>query len=297
MISFRYHIVSLVAVFLALGLGILVGTTVINTATVGVLRRQVRALDGNLDEARRDITELRAERDQSRQLLDDLSPRALAGRLAQRPVVLVYDGPTGRWRDVVRDGLQAAGAQIAGTIALTDRWKLEGSGGDELARIVQETLGSFEPGPAPAETALTVAGRRALDDGGQSLIRRLRDAGFLESHATEVRESFPPPGSLFVAFASDFPRTAGQPRWLGAFAKGLGEVAGTLVVTSSPDDYSGVTILREADVNQPKLATFDSGAATHGRATAVLSLEAAAAARGGHFGTERGRRVAPEPSG
>ena len=38
MISLRYHIVSLVAVFLALALGIVVGSTVLQEGTVSVLR-------------------------------------------------------------------------------------------------------------------------------------------------------------------------------------------------------------------------------------------------------------------
>ena len=38
MISLRYHIVSLVAVFLALALGIVVGSTVLQEGTVSALR-------------------------------------------------------------------------------------------------------------------------------------------------------------------------------------------------------------------------------------------------------------------
>ncbi len=44
MISFRYHLVSIIAVFLALALGIVVGTTALNGPITKDLRHQVDAL-------------------------------------------------------------------------------------------------------------------------------------------------------------------------------------------------------------------------------------------------------------
>lgn len=41
MISFRYHVVSLVGVFLALALGIVIGTTALNGPVTSDLRHQV----------------------------------------------------------------------------------------------------------------------------------------------------------------------------------------------------------------------------------------------------------------
>ena len=47
MISFRYHIVSIIAVFLALALGIVVGTTALNGPITKDLRHQVDSLKGD----------------------------------------------------------------------------------------------------------------------------------------------------------------------------------------------------------------------------------------------------------
>ena len=44
MISFRYHIVSIIAVFLALALGIVVGTTALNGPITSNLRSEVDTL-------------------------------------------------------------------------------------------------------------------------------------------------------------------------------------------------------------------------------------------------------------
>ena len=46
MINFRFHIVSLIAVFLALALGIVMGATVVNRAIVDRLNRHSDGLHG-----------------------------------------------------------------------------------------------------------------------------------------------------------------------------------------------------------------------------------------------------------
>ena len=52
MINFRYHLVSIVAVFLALGIGIIMGTAVIDRAVVDRLERQQDDLDKRIDDVR-----------------------------------------------------------------------------------------------------------------------------------------------------------------------------------------------------------------------------------------------------
>ncbi|MBV9664035.1 MAG: copper transporter, partial [Actinobacteria bacterium] len=44
MINFRYHLVSLTAVFLALAIGIAMGATVVDQATVKLLRSQLESV-------------------------------------------------------------------------------------------------------------------------------------------------------------------------------------------------------------------------------------------------------------
>ncbi len=62
MVNFRFHIVSLIAVFLALGLGILMGSTVVKGAIVDRLDREI-------DQVRKESDNLR---NANRQTNDDL---------------------------------------------------------------------------------------------------------------------------------------------------------------------------------------------------------------------------------
>ncbi|MDP9436336.1 MAG: copper transporter, partial [Actinomycetota bacterium] len=89
MVDFRYHLVSIIAVFLALAVGIVVGTTTLNGPVlndledrVAGLTRDKRALESDL----RDAQQLGAQQEQAVGLL---APDVVDGRLAGQRVVLV----------------------------------------------------------------------------------------------------------------------------------------------------------------------------------------------------------------
>lgn len=297
MISLRYHVVSLVAVFLALGVGILVGTIVLDSVTVSTLEGRLSDLRSSLHDARTNIDDLRHEQEQANAFIEQLGPSAVAGRLAGRRVVIIYDGQNGRWRDSIRDALTQAGAEITGTLTLTDRWKLDVPGApEELRSHVGATLGAFEPGESPAETALDMLGRRLFDEDGHALLRRLIEKKFLDVAGADVRSAWPADGTLVVAFASDWPKASPVPGWLAALTRGTALVTGTLVASGTPDGGSAVGVLRHAADPPPSLATLDSGEAKFAKIVSVFALESAARGRGGHFGAERGRRLLPEQS-
>ncbi|HET7720262.1 MAG TPA: copper transporter, partial [Acidimicrobiales bacterium] len=64
MINLRYHIVSLVAVFLALGLGIVMGTTVIDRVTVDALNDRLDTVQRSQGAVREENGRLKAQVDQ-----------------------------------------------------------------------------------------------------------------------------------------------------------------------------------------------------------------------------------------
>lgn len=62
MIHFRYHLVSLIAVFLALAIGVAMGATVINSAVVDALRSQVSSAERRADNVKRENDQLKNDR-------------------------------------------------------------------------------------------------------------------------------------------------------------------------------------------------------------------------------------------
>src|SRR4029453_10112802 len=88
-ISLRYHIVSLVAVFLALALGIVVGSTVLQEGTVSVLRATgERGRPGSEKNSRENVA-LKQDKARLEAFGAAYLPELIQGRLKGRPVVLV----------------------------------------------------------------------------------------------------------------------------------------------------------------------------------------------------------------
>lgn len=120
MINFRFHLVSLVAIFLALGVGVAMGASFVDRATVETLRDRLDQLEGNYRDRGGQIDELRAAlrgQDERVAALAAEGSTLLAGRLAQRNVVLV--APAGMDDDAVDatwSVLRSAGANRAGTL-------------------------------------------------------------------------------------------------------------------------------------------------------------------------------------
>lgn len=114
MFSFRYHAISLVAVFLALGIGVLLGVSIGEGGLVSGARKSLEnSLRGDLDNERSKVAEARRElgiRDNfERQaypgLVADLLPGFHVGILA------VGKLPSG-YAEAIREAVEPAGAQI-----------------------------------------------------------------------------------------------------------------------------------------------------------------------------------------
>ena len=131
MISFRFHLVSIVAVFLALAIGIIVGSTVIDRAIVEGLRNRVDEVSANLDERQAANDALSGEVDQLQTWVTDAGPFAVDGRLQGAFTVLITDagvdeGPVDRTLEL----LDQAGARVRGVLTVDGSWTL----GDDETR-------------------------------------------------------------------------------------------------------------------------------------------------------------------
>jgi hypothetical protein len=125
MINIRYHIVSITAVFLALGIGVALGSTFIEAATVDILNRNIRSAEDRINETSAENRELATRIEQSNARDTALSLLAgsdlLAGHLEAVPVVVV--APPGLDPALVVPVTTSLGwteASVIGTIHLTE---------------------------------------------------------------------------------------------------------------------------------------------------------------------------------
>jgi Copper transport outer membrane protein, MctB len=118
-INFRYHLVSLVAVFLALTVGITVGIAAVNGSVLPGLRAQVDGLRASGTAQQRDLQALRQRVSHDNQFTAAVSARLVAGKLAGRTVILVStDNVPAQLADAVRHTLGESGAKVSGRVQL-----------------------------------------------------------------------------------------------------------------------------------------------------------------------------------
>jgi hypothetical protein len=122
-IDFRYHVVSLISVFLALAVGIVLGA--------GPLKEAIGdTLTGEVDQLRTAAAHLRTELDQTGTALDQsdeafaaIAPDLLAGTLESRSVSIIEIGDTGDGvvQDIT-DRIVQTGATVNATVHVTGEW-------------------------------------------------------------------------------------------------------------------------------------------------------------------------------
>lgn len=143
MINLRYHIVSLTAVFLAMGIGLALGSTFLERATVENFDGQLDSLQTRLEDREDRIGDLQDQADRRADLdeaLDEQAAGLLAGRLEGVPVVVLSS--RGVEEADVRAAVQTlvvASADVQGMWWLTDRWRLDDDGEvSDLAELLDE---------------------------------------------------------------------------------------------------------------------------------------------------------------
>ena len=126
MINFRFHLVSLVAVFLAMGLGILVGSTVIDQKIVNRLDTEIRRVSKDNDARKAESKKLANENADQQDFIARAAPYVVDGRLDGQSIAIIAE--RGVDAGVVKKTealLRSAGADVPGVLWLDDSWLLD----------------------------------------------------------------------------------------------------------------------------------------------------------------------------
>jgi hypothetical protein len=190
-IDFRYHLVSLIAVFLAVALGIVIGTTQLNEPILADIENQVDALEQD-KRALEDATQsLQAQVDGSDAFAQAVAPSLVEGTLADRRVLLVVASEEVAAETVegVTSLVEQAGGTVTGTITVEPAYSdpstasslqsyVTGPGlptglqlpeADDAGQLVASVLAQvlmIPPGGTPRDTAQiasVLSGLNALD--------------------------------------------------------------------------------------------------------------------------------------
>lgn len=320
--DFRYHVVSLTAVFMALAIGVVLGSGPMHNALVGDMSGQIEALEAEAAQAQADAASARALTSTAQEFANESAPTLLAGRLAGVSVGTVAsadavaDDVTG-----IRDRLVEAGATVAAEVTIEPTWmdpdqtafraslastmapNVVGVDADSptstvLAHALAQALmpGVLPPGATEDDLADTdfpdpadAAGRSGL------LLDMLREANLVSGTATDGIQAL-------TLIAGAGPDSDGE----------RAEVSSTLATTAAifAQYTPGVVVAsgldQEADVasavqNSPDasstVTTVVEGTEFYGQISVPLSLADALNGGVGHYGPGEGRALLPSLAG
>jgi hypothetical protein len=306
-INLRYHVVSLVAVFLALTVGIVMGSTVVDKVTVDALNDRVNEVSRSVRNAeaenRRLGEQLSAVRDFADQARDHLSD----GHLRGVPVLVV--GVTGIDRkpvDGLRQALVRSEATLAGTVWFTAKMRLDGA---DDARTLASILGLTGDQPEVVRRqALEVVAGTLAGDRETNPLPALADAGFAvfdapPNQATALAPALTslPAAGLRVVVVSGAGADVADDELAVPLAVAVGQSSARLVAAEAGQDTPGgravfVGLLRKDTSVGPLISTVDDLESAGGQAAVVLALADLAAPRTGHYGVGPGAERLLPPS-
>ena len=307
MINLRYHVVSLVAVFLALTVGIVMGSTVVDKVTVDALNARVDEVSRNVRNAeaenRRLGDQLKTVRDFADQARDHISD----GHLRGVPVLVV--GITGIDRkpvDGLRQALVSSEATLAGTVWFTAKMRLDNQ---DDTRALATTLGLTVDQPEVVRhRALDVVAGTLAGAGDTNPLPALADAGFVvfdtpPDQATALAPALTslPAAGLRVVLVSGAGADVADDDLAVPLAVALGRSSARVVAAEAGRDTPGgravfVGLLRKDTSVGPRVSTVDDLESPGGQAAAVLALADLAAPRTGPYGVGPGAERLLPPS-
>jgi hypothetical protein len=127
MFDFRYHALSLAAVFIALVVGLLLGVAIGDKELVSGARQELRdSLRADVREADQERDEAKAREREQEEFADAAYPILTAGQLPDARIGLVLLGDDDGAPDIVRDALEPTGADLAFVAVVRERVDLGG---------------------------------------------------------------------------------------------------------------------------------------------------------------------------
>jgi Copper transport outer membrane protein, MctB len=196
LISFRQHLVTIVAIFLALGIGVLMGTTVVKQGVVGQLKKSADRQVRIARQLNKQVAQLEDQMRQQSRFITTVEPALVKDQLSGTHVVMVtIDGVDPSEVDGVGKVLTDAGATVVATIVVTPRMALaDPAARTQLAAVLGGSAGS------PQQLIRQTAGQlgvRLVDGPGLStpgatgqtdLLQQLAGAGFVAIRPGATRD-------------------------------------------------------------------------------------------------------------
>ena len=297
MISWRYHLVSIVAVFMALALGVLAGTAVVNQGLVKNLTNTTDRLNQENADYRAQIGHLSDYMNQASSVIESL-------RLNQVDVILIADdGADPAALNQVRSALSVAGAHVVTTLVpLASLLSTDPADTKALADVIGAPT-QANPALLPAMTAEILAARLAQGPppaarpGQQDVLANLLSGGFIDTREPGVKSAadIGIPGAVIVVSGQTEGAITAPSTFMVPLVKALssqGVVVAAGEARPAPDGF--VALVKKDGAGVGPRVTVDDLESELGGTALVVGLQRAIDQRtGGDYGLGSGQLLPP----
>lgn len=299
MINFRYHVVSLTAVFLALAIGLVVGTAALNGPVADSLKDQVTALSKDNSNFRDQANQYRDELNRAQDFATEVAPALLSGKLAGRKLVLMALPGSQDYVEQVKSMLAIAGATITARVTVQDKF-FDPANNTELLDLAE----------AGSQPTIPAAGLPLNSDGVETssallaLALAQRAPEVAKNDLTAVLSAYTKAGYLAVdkdavggaeaiVIVSGLPPVdkdaARKAQSAVTLATQFAKDKPLVVAGNGVGDGNLVSEIRKDPTLVKTISTVDNGSTTQGQlATALAVVERVVQARVGQYGLSAG---------
>jgi hypothetical protein len=295
-IDFRYHIVSIVAIFFALGAGVLLGAGPLKNTGANVVQAQADRDRAALEQAREDLIQAQALAKYRDDYVQKVASVLVTGRLKDRKVALVtMPQADGQMVDDITSELELAGAQVTTRVSLSS--KLFNNEQQPLIDPLVNQLVTADVTFAENSTTFERAGQILARGIADTTEGRLVDedstrimSGLTGSKLFGIKPAPKDRASLIVLVSGKQPpESADETTYTDAvdLARGLDSDSAGVVVAGTPEtsqDGALLTVLRSDSEATKKVSSVDVANLPSGRATVVFALVEQAEGGAGQYG-------------
>jgi hypothetical protein len=293
-ISFRYHIVSLVAVFLALAVGIVVGTTALNGPVTSDLRHQVDDLKKDRAQLAQTNKSLQGQVDTAGQFATTYGNQLVAGTLKDTSVLIVaLPGTSTGMLDAISTALNAGGAKVTGQLQLATSFTdpAQGDGIYALATGPAHPLNITLPQTSDNRVIGAALLAYVLTGHGEATDLKTVLAGFSGLHMiTSDPQGIEPAKDVVVLGTGALPNASyASDAELDVVSQLT--VAGAKVVVAGDAgsaEASGIVAKVRDGSAKSTVSTVDNANSAFGQVSTVLAMAGTVNSQIGHYGTAKG---------
>ncbi|MCG7609868.1 channel-forming protein [Mycolicibacterium sp. (ex Dasyatis americana)] len=305
MITLRAHAISLAAVFLALAIGVALGSGLLSNTVLSGLRDDKLDLQHQIETLTEDKNALNEKLNAAGEFDAQMAPRMVRDALKDKSVVLfrtpdAVDGDV----DAVSRFIRDAGGTVTGNVSLTSEF-VEANSADKLLSVVNSPI---VPAGRQLSTAAVDQGSQAGDLLGitllidrnpaaapvddtqrQTVLAALRDTGFLTYDDPHIGAA----DTALIITGGGFGVDGGnRGATVARFAAGLApHGAGTVLAgrSGSASGTGAVAVTRSDAGLAAAVSTVDDADSSAGQITAVLALgDLVGGGKAGKYGTGQG---------